>query len=418
MDSIQVQGGIALQGKVNIQGSKNAALPILAACLLMSEPVLLKGCPRISDVQDMISILESLGCSARWGKDGLTVFPGPVKCGEMPSQAVAGMRSSVFLLGALLARCGRVQLDYPGGCVIGKRPIDLHIQALRALGVRFEEGKEKLSARAEDLNAAEIRLGFPSVGATENLILCATAAQGITRIYGAAREPEVQSLCEFLNHCGAGIEGAGTSMITVEGGRTLRGTTFQVPGDRIVAGTYLLAGFACGGSMLLENVPVRQMEAVFYIAERMGALLTISQDSVYAQCPERAGKLAHVRTDVYPGFPTDLQSILLAVRCKGEGTTLIRENIFENRFRIMDPLMKMGARITPVSEREVKVCGVEVLQGMQIEAKELRGGAALVVAGLGAKGRTLISGRHFIERGYENICRDLMDLGARVSTAE
>lgn len=416
MDSIQVQGGIALQGKTKIQGSKNGALPILAASLLLPEPVTLKNCPKISDVYDMICILESLGCLVRWEKEGLRIDPGKATDAGLPREAVAGMRSSILLLGALLGRFGRARLDYPGGCVIGKRPIDLHIEALQAMGVDFDRESDQLSAHTSCLRGTELRLRFPSVGATENILLCAAAARGTTRIIGAAREPEVQALCEFLNTCGCDIRGMGSSILTIEGGRPLRGGEFTVPGDRIVAGTYLLAGFACGGNIFLEGAPVHHMEAVLDTAERMGAVLTVSENGIYAQCPRGGGRLPHLHTDVYPGFPTDLQSVLLAVRCSAMGSTLIRENIFEDRFRVVQPLRQMGGILQIEGSNTVRVTGVEHLHGCCVQGEELRGGAALVVAGLGARGVTVIRGKRYIDRGYENICRDMLELGARIAS--
>lgn len=416
MDSIRVQGGIALQGKVRIQGSKNASLPIMAASLMAEGPVFLENCPKISDVYRMQQILECLGCSVSWEGSGIRIDSRGVKCGELPAEAVKGMRSSLFLLGALLARCGRAGMDYPGGCVIGKRPIDIHIRALEALGTVFRESDTGITASAAQAKANELQLDFPSVGATENAIMLASAADGTSVIRGAAKEPEVQALCEFLNKCGAAVAGIGTDVITVEGGKKLSGCSYRIPSDRIVAGTYLLSGFTCGGSAFLESAPWQQMASVLSVAEEMGAALAVSEEGIYVQWPDRAGKLMFLETDVYPGFPTDLQSIFLAVRCTGEGTTYIREKIFENRFRIVDPLLSMGADIVPAGDRQMKVRGVYRLHGMEIEAKELRGGAALTAAALGAAGETVISGRRFIDRGYENIARDLRELGARISS--
>lgn len=382
---------------------------------MLDEPVLLENCPKITDVYGMLSILESLGCLVKWENHSLKIDCSHFSYGSMPKEAVSGMRSSVFTLGPLLARCGRAMLEQPGGCVIGDRPIDLHLNALRSMGVCFEDSEEMLCANAGDgLRGAQIELDFPSVGATENIVMAATGARGVTTIVGAAREPEVQALCEFLNACGASISGVGTPVLVIDGGHPLHGTVFSVPGDRIVAGTYLLAGFAAGGAVFLEGAPVQHMEEVLRTAERMGALITVDQEGIYAQIPKRAGLLPFLRTDVYPGFPTDLQSILLAVRCTGEGTTVIRENIFENRFRVVEGLRSMGADVVLTDEHGVRVKGVSRLRGAKVEAYELRGGAALVVAGLGATGETVITGRKFIDRGYENICRDFRELGARI----
>jgi UDP-N-acetylglucosamine 1-carboxyvinyltransferase len=414
MDSIRVQGTAPLQGKVKIQGSKNAALPILAASLLMEGQVLLENVPKISDVYGMLHILEELGCHVRWERELLRVDSRRAKLGGISAELAKSMRSSIFLLGPMLSRFHEVTMEYPGGCVIGKRPIDLHLEALRRMGVQFVDENGQLRASVKALHPAALELPFPSVGATENVIMAAVKTEGVTLLRGAAREPEVQVLCEFLNSCGASILGIGTNFLRIEGVKHLRETRFRIPSDRIVAGTYLLAGFSCGGSMFLEEAPLRHMEAVCSVAQKMGATLTVSENGIYAQFPERAGELPLVRTNIYPGFPTDLQSVLLAVRCTGRGKTLVQENIFENRFRIIDELKKMGACFRMVNEREVEVTGVPKLLGASMEARELRGGAALVVAALGAKGESRISGRRFIDRGYENICRDLRELGARI----
>ncbi|MBP5221800.1 MAG: UDP-N-acetylglucosamine 1-carboxyvinyltransferase [Lachnospiraceae bacterium] len=415
MDSIPVKGGISLQGKVRSQGSNNAALPILAACLVMKEPVVLENCPKITDVYEMIRLLESLGCCARWEGNTVRILPGKKKNDALPPDAAMGMRSSVLLLGALLARDGEVSLPYPGGCVIGKRPVDLHIAAFRKMSVVFEEKPDGLFAHiSKKLTGAEVALEFPSVGATENLLLAGVLAEGETVIRGAAREPEVQNLCRFLEKCGAKIRGIGTNLLVIEGQKELVGGSFCLPSDRIVAGTYLLAGFMTGGEFFLERAPVKEMEAVLKTAEQMGADIWPAEEGIYAQFPERPGPLPYLQTAVYPGFPTDLQSVLLAVRCIGKGCTLIRETIFENRFRLADDLESMGAELLRRDEWCMGVFGVGYLTGTKVEAKELRGGAALTVAALGAEGETIITGKHYIDRGYENICRDLKDLGARI----
>lgn len=410
-----MQGGIELQGKVRVQGSKNAALPILAACILTKEQVILENCPKISDVSGMLRILENLGCEARWEKDALCVRAREVNSDDILGNMARSMRSSIFLLGPLLGRKKQARLDFPGGCIIGKRPIDLHLRGLGQMGVLFEMEEERMLANApEGLRGADISLDFPSVGATENLIMAGVLARGTTRIAGAAREPEVQALCEFLNACGAKIDGIGEATLTVEGTESLHGGSYRIPPDRIVAGTYLFSGFATGGEIFLEDAPIAHLEACMEIARAMGAALTVTADGVYAQYPKRPGFLPYVKTEVYPGFPTDLQSVLLAARCTGVGETVLQETIFENRFRILEGLKAMGAKITKIDEKSVKVEGVASLRGALVNAYELRGGAALVIAALGAKGRTVIHGRHFIERGYESIGRDLRELGARI----
>lgn len=416
MGSILVNGCIPLQGKVRIQGSKNAALPILAACLLVQGDIWLENCPKIADVYRMIQILKSLGCSAAWEGRGLHVNTDAMCCGRMPAEAVTGMRSSLCLLGALIGRTREALLEYPGGCVIGKRPIDIHLDALQKMGVRFEEQEHMLSAKVAEPVGCEILLPFPSVGATENIVLVAVSAGGETTVRGAAREPEVASLCEFLNSCGAGIRGVGTDVLSIEGKLPLKGTRYCIPGDRIVAGTYLFATLITAGSVLLEQAPAGHLESVLRVADCMGAECQETGEGLFVQGPERLNSPGEIITQVYPGFPTDLQSMLLASCCVAEGESRIRETIFENRFRIVEPLIRMGAKLRMMDSQTVCVKGVERLSGQAVEAKELRGGAALVLAGLAALGDTRITGTEFIDRGYENICRDFRELGARITS--
>ena len=413
MDSICIQGGIALQGKVHIQGSKNAALPILAATLLLGEKSCINNCPRISDVHSMVSLLKGLNCEVCWHEGGIVVDSANACCGKLPRDAVTAMRSSIFLLGALIGRCNQVELEYPGGCVIGSRPIDLHIKALRQMGVVFEEKAGHLRAKTEKLHGAEICLPFPSVGVTENVILAGVMAEGNTLLSGAAREPEVTALCEYLCCCGAVIEGIGSNRLKIHGGRRLYGTEFRVPSDRIVAGTYLFACVGAGGCVLLEGAPKEDMCATLKLAEEMGAGIFCSGQGIYVQAPARPAPVA-ISTAPHPGFPTDLQSTVLAVSAIADGESIIEEKIFENRFRILEDLRKMGACMELVDERSVRVQGVKTLKGACVEAKELRGGAALVVAGLMARGNTRVDNCRYIYRGYENICRDFRELGARI----
>ena len=364
-----MQGGIPLQGKVRIQGSKNAALPILAATLLTNEVSYIQNCPRIADVHCFVHLLRELGCLVHWQEKGIRVQPGeneelPCERAEarrMQGEAITGMRSSLCLLGALLGRCGYVTMEHPGGCIIGERPIDLHIRALQQMGVEFREEEGLLSAQVKDgkMHGAEITLEFPSVGATENILLAAVKADGDTRILGAAREPEVTALCEFLTACGAQIEGIGETELLVHGDRPLHGTQFTVPADRIVAGTYLFACIGCGGSTLLTEAPWEQMEAVTFVAEKMGAQCIASEEGLFVQCSKRPQAIPHLRTGPYPEFPTDLQSVAMAVLTRAEGCSCIEENIFENRFRIAEPLKGMGAEIVLKDGRHAVITGVE-----------------------------------------------------------
>ena len=418
MEAIYIHGGIALQGQVRIQGSKNAVLPVLAATLLTKGTSVLDNCPRLSDVYHMQTLLESLGGTVLRDKERLKVRTGQVDVlhalSGMPQDAVRGMRSSIILLGAMLGRTGEVYMEYPGGCVIGKRPIDLHIEALKKLGVSFEEKSYGLSAHAAKLVGAEVHLPVPSVGATENVLLAAVCAEGTTVIHGAAREPEIQTLCAYLAACGADIEGTGSSVLKVRGVKHLEGCDFTIPGDRIVAGTYLCACMAAGGEVLLKETPTSQLQAVLSCAQKMGAVCQQEKEGLYVQVHERLTAPENLVTEVYPGFPTDLQSPFLTVLSLAKGSCRVEETIFENRFHTVPCLQAMGAHILQEDSRHVTVEGVEVLHGFTVSAKELRGGAALVIAGVAAKGETVVDGCRFIERGYENICRDLRELGVRI----
>lgn len=414
MDSILIRGGVTLQGKARIQGSKNAALPILAASILTKGTSCIRNCPRIADVYRMISLLKSLGCEVNWENDGLRIHAENVCRGDMPKEAITGMRSSLCLLGALIGRCGEAVMEHPGGCVIGERPIDLHRKALGQMGVEFKEIAGRLYASAKELHGIDIELPIASVGATENILLAAVMARGDTVIYGAAREPEVAALCRYLQCCGACIEGVGTGVLKICGGRKLGGADFKIPADRIVAGTYLFGCMITGGNVFLEEAPAEEMQSVLCLAEKMGTRCDLAPDGIYVQSPKRPILPTGIRTAPYPGFPTDLQSMALAVMAAGEGRCLMEETIFENRFRVVEPLKSMGADINVLDRHKVLVKGVERLTGRDVEAVELRGGAALVLAGLRAEGETIIRGCSYIYRGYENIGRDLRELGARI----
>ena len=414
MSVILVEGGRKLSGAVTVQGAKNSVLPMLAATVLCPGVCCLRGCPALSDVDTAVQIIRHLGGTVRREGPDLVVDTRQITGCEIPEELMGRMRSSVMFLGAILGRCGEAVCSQPGGCDLGPRPIDLHLYALRTMGAEIEEKSGRLRCRGAALHGAEIFLRTPSVGATENILLAAVKADGDTRILGAAREPEVTALCEFLTACGAQIEGIGETELLVHGDRPLHGTQFTVPADRIVAGTYLFACIGCGGSTLLTEAPWEQMEAVTFVAEKMGAQCIASEEGLFVQCSKRPQAIPHLRTGPYPEFPTDLQSVAMAVLTRAEGCSCIEENIFENRFRIAEPLKGMGAEIVLKDGRHAVITGVEHLRGNRMEACELRGGAALVLAGLAAEGESFVTGQHFIERGYENICRDLRELGARI----
>ncbi len=415
MDAIHIRGGNALFGETKIQGSKNAVLPVMAAALLIKDVCIIENCPLISDVHNMQQLLTGIGCKVTRAGNTLTIDARNILEDVMAGESVTGMRSSITLLGAMLGRVGEVTMEYPGGCVIGERPIDLHLSALRKMGVAIYEKEGSFTARVRDLEGAVIRFPISSVGATENVVLAAVMARGVTVLQNAAKEPEIVALCEFLREAGAVIEGIGGSVLLIQGGHELHGVRFRVPADRIVAGTYLMAALGAGGHIFLEGAPVSHMRSLLATAQEIGAQLHISREGLDVIADERRKPVPYLKTEVYPGFPTDMQSPLLAVLSVAEGVSVIEEAIFENRFRIAGELRKMGARIELNEKRQAVVTGVDSLLGCQVTAEELRGGAALVVAGIMAMGETVVRNRHFIERGYEDICRDCWNLGVDIN---
>lgn len=425
--SIWIEGKRPLSGRVQIQGSKNAALPILAACMLIPGKCVLRGCPDITDIKCMCSLLQSTGaevelCGVQTGNQ-IIIDTRNVREHRLPEKYVSAMRSSVVLMGAMLGRIGEVCVNYPGGCVIGERPIDLHLYGLEKLGAQIWIEGNHIHAYADELKGAVIELPFPSVGATQNIIMAAVTAQGTTVIKNAAREPEVTELCKFLNRAGAKIDYAGAFLpegrIIIHGVELsrLHEVSYEIITDRIVAGTYLLAALAVGGEVTLENIPIGQLDSICDIITRMGATIALDEDrnevTIYAGDRSKIINIPYIETQVYPAFPTDLQSPLLATACITKGQLKVREKIFSSRFRIVEELRRMGADVT-VDEDLAVVTGVKELEGRTVIARELRGGAALVIAGLCASGITTVADAGYIERGYQNIVGDLTKLGARI----
>ncbi|NBJ93429.1 UDP-N-acetylglucosamine 1-carboxyvinyltransferase [Parablautia muri] len=414
MDAIHILGGNALFGETKIQGSKNAVLPVMAAALLIQDVCMIENCPHISDVYHMQQLLESIGCKVVRSDKTLTIDARNILEDTMSGDHVTGMRSSITLLGAMLGRIGEVTMAYPGGCVIGERPIDMHLNALRRMGVVIYEKDGCFTARVKALEGAVIRLPVSSVGTTENVILAAVMAKGVTVIQNAAKEPEIVTLCEFLREAGAVIEGIGGSVLIIQGGHRLHGIRFRVPADRIVAGTYLMSVLGAGGHIFLEDAPVAQMRSMLRVAEEIGAEVHVTREGLNIIAKEYKKPIPYIKTEIYPGFPTDMQSPLMAVLSTCEGESVIEETIFEDRFRIVEQLRKMGASIELRGRRQAVIQGVDSLLGCEVAAEELRGGAALVIAGSMALGETVVKNCHFIERGYEDICRDYRNLGVHI----
>ena len=413
MSRLLIRGGNRLQGEVTIQGAKNSVLPILAATILTGGSVELRRCPRLRDVEASIRILQALGCKAGWRGDVLEVDTAGMTGCDVPDALMREMRSSVIFLGAILARCGEASLTSPGGCELGPRPIDLHLSGLRALGAEIDDTGGTLHCKAAKLTGREIVLGFPSVGATENLMLAACGAEGVTVITNAAREPEIVDLQDFLCACGAEVRGAGGSVITVEGKRPLHGCSHRVIADRIVAATYLCAGAAAGGDILLRQADFRHLATVTTALQQAGCRIDCGEEDIRLRSEGRLQAVTPVRTAPYPGFPTDCQAILMAALLRSRGTTVFVENIFESRYRHVAELQRMGADIR-VEGRVAVVCGVERLHGADVLSADLRGGAALVIAALQAEGQSSIHRTHHIQRGYADLTGDLARLGARI----
>lgn len=426
-ESIWIEGRRPLGGRIQVQGSKNAALPILAACMLIPGKCVLKGCPDITDIKCMCNLLQSTGakveiCGMKTGNQ-ITIDTRNVREHRLPEKYVSAMRSSVVLMGAMLGRLGEVCVNYPGGCVIGERPIDLHLYGLEKLGAQIWTEGNHIHAYADELKGTVIELLFPSVGATQNIIMAAVTAQGTTVIKNAAREPEITELCKFLNQAGAKIDYSGAFLsegrIIIHGVELsrLHEVSYEVITDRIVAGTYLFAALAAGGEVTLENIPIGQLDSICDIITKMGATIILDEDrsevTIYAGDRRKIINIPYIETQVYPAFPTDLQSPLLVAACMAKGQLKVREKIFSSRFRIVEELRRMGADVTVEGDLAV-VTGGKELEGRTVIARELRGGAALVIAGLCASGITTVTDAGYIERGYQDIVGDLTKLGARI----
>ncbi|MCC8160300.1 MAG: UDP-N-acetylglucosamine 1-carboxyvinyltransferase [Oscillospiraceae bacterium] len=413
MGKLIIEGGEKISGEIRVQGAKNAVLPILAATVMADGISVIKNCPCLRDVDKTDLVLERLGCKVKRESDTVTVDTrGMCDC-RICEDLMREMRSSIVFLGAIISRCKKAVVSMPGGCPIGLRPIDLHLKALRALGVEIQEEHGYIKCEAAEITGGGIHLDFPSVGATENAMLAAVCANGTTTISNAAREPEIVDLGNFLNKMGAKVRGAGSSIITIDGVKKLRGAEYMIMPDRIVAATYLAASAITGGEMCLSSVNPQDMRAMLYVLTEMGAKIKCEKNRIIQTAPKRLKSVHTIRTMPYPGFPTDIQSPFMSLASMAKGTSVFIENIFENRFQHVDELTRMGADIK-VEGRSAVVRGVKELQGANVVARELRGGAALVVAALAANGITTVSGTEFIDRGYESIEKYLLKCGANI----
>ena len=395
MDRLLINGGHRLEGELAVHSAKNCVLALLAACVLATRPVTLFNCPKITDIINMTKIIEALGGKIFWEKDDLTVDCSVLTGNEIPSSYAKEIRSSLFLMGPIIGRLKHAKAVFPGGCDIGIRPIDLHLKGLRALNIDIEETGGFLYCNGENARGNDIHLDFPSVGATENIMMAAVLAKGKTTITNAAQEPEIAALQKFLNKMGGKIAGAGSSTIVIEGVKKLDGCEFEPIPDRIVAGTYIIAAAITGGKLLVSTCE------------------PVGENSVYIECLKRPDAISLIETSPYPGFPTDLQAQILALETVSSGTSVIVENIFETRYKHVSELTKMGADIT-VRDRLALVRGVNRLKSAEVNACDLRGGAALVLAGLNAEGVTVVNNAKHIDRGYFMLDKALNSVGADI----
>ena len=411
-----IEGGRKLQGTTYVSGSKNASLPIIAATILNKGINKLYNVPNIHDTKMMFKILEKLGCKIKKGNGKIIIDSRNIRNHEIPENLMNQMRSSVIIAGALLSRDKEVIFTYPGGCDIGSRPIDLHIKAFEKLGVDVKEESGYLKCKTDELTGADINLDFPSVGATENIMLASVLAKGVTKINNAAMEPEIIDLQNALNAMGAKITGAGTNNIVIKGVEKLKNLSYNIIPDRIEAGTLLCATAITGGNIRLQKVIPEHIKTLTNKLEEMGCNVIIGKNEIILDAPKKL-KTVDIKTLPYPGFPTDLQSILGATLTVAKGTSIIVENIFENRYKYLNELAKMGAKST-IEGRTAVIKGIRRLNKANVKATDLRGGAALVIAALNAKGRTYVDNIEYILRGYENLDVKLRKLGASVYIEE
>jgi len=412
MDRYVITGKQRLEGRVRTSGAKNAALPLIAAAILAEGKIVLQGVPLLTDIVYMTEVLRKLGCQTEFEDNNLIIDSTTLHESTIDEELMRKMRASNLILGPMIARNGRVKISRPGGCAIGTRPMDQHIKGLKELGVTIHEKHGYIEAIAEKLRGNEVYLDIPSVGATENIMMAAVLAQGTTTVRNAAREPEIVDLQNLLNKMGAKVRGAGTHVIKIEGVKELRGTEHSVIPDRIEAGTHLIAAVMTGGDITVENVIPEHISPVIAKLRQGGAEVIPNSDSVRVKHKGRF-KALDIKTLAYPGFPTDMQPQFMALLAIAEGTSIITETIFENRFQHVAELTRMGAKIT-IEGRAAVICGVPKLEGAFVEATDLRAGAALFLSALAAEEGTVLEKVDHIDRGYENLEEKYRALGAKL----
>ena len=413
MEAFLVEGGRKLEGALKVDAAKNAVLPILAASILTEDAVNLTDVPHITDAENMAEILTILGCQVEKQGRCMRVHSGSLYGWEMPDRLSKQIRSSIFLLGPILSRFRKATVTYPGGCEIGLRPIDLHLHGLRSLGVQVNEEGGLIHCDGSQMRSGDAYFDYPSVGATENVMMAAVLLPGVTTIHNAAREPEIVDLQRFINAMGGQVRGAGSQTIEITGVQKLHGVTYTPMPDRIVAGTLLAAAAITGGEIELTNAPEGDMVAVLSKLREMGCTIHEEPGFLHLKAPERLRAFGQLQTQPHPGFPTDMQVQMLALESVAQGMGVVVENVFENRFTHAGDLNRMGARIL-CSGRTAVVQGVEQLYGARVTARDLRGGAALVLAGLKAQGVTQVEQANLIDRGYDHLEDQLSALGAKI----
>jgi len=415
MNKLLIRGGNVLRGEIRISGSKNSALPILAATLLSEEPITVRNLPHLQDITTMIALLRSMGVEITIDdKLGVEVHADTIRDFTAPYELVKTMRASILVLGPMLARFGEARVSFPGGCAIGSRPVDLHLRGLEAMGAEIVVDEGYINARVKGrLRGAHIFHDTVTVGGTENLLMAATLAEGRTILENAAREPEIVDLAECLIKMGAKIEGYGTERIVIDGVKRLHGCEYPVMPDRIETGTYLVAAAATGGSIKLKDTCPHTLEAVLLKLEEAGAKISSGDDWIELDMDGRRPRAVNIKTAPYPGFPTDMQAQFTALNAIAEGTGTVIETVFENRMIQAHEMNRMGAKINVESNTAI-ITGVEQLKGAPVMASDLRASASLVIAGLAAKGETIVDRIYHIDRGYERIEEKLQSLGADI----
>lgn len=413
MDRYVICGDERLSGQVKISGAKNAVLPILAGTL-MTKNAVLKNVPNLSDVAYTVEILENLGMNITRENSQMNIINSGIVNTVLPTELCSKMRSSILLMGGMLASAGEVTIPYPGGCSLGSRPIDIHLKAVEKMGVEIVESSKGIYCKVRNLKGAKIKLPFPSVGATENIMLLGTLAKGVTVIENPAKEPEIVDLQLFLNKAGGNICGAGTNRIYIEGIKKLDCCEHAIIPDRIETGTFMTMAVATGGELFIEDTEPKHLSSTIDIVKKTGAVVKINKNSLYIDAPEKINAIEKIATNVYPKLPTDMQAEIMAMVLKAKGKSYISENIFNGRNKHIPEMNKMGADIKQIDSRHFEVNGVNSLRGTEVEATDLRGGAGLVIAGLSAEGETTIKNISHIERGYDKFDEKIQAIGGKI----